>query len=159
VAVVRELAGGTHPIDDAGALGDAIGGLARFAPMRLMSDSVLHFSDNRFGALQEVVWVETGLGRSSTPARRRLITSRRRSRFQYPHTDRLIRWIRAFGDSDAPFGRSVTTASRSAVNREPGSAHGGVARTQLAKLRKARLAVVLDEDLDRAGRNEFVGVG
>jgi hypothetical protein len=50
VAVVRELAGGAHPIDDAGAIGDAIGRLARFAPMRLMSDSVLHFSDNRFGA-------------------------------------------------------------------------------------------------------------
>jgi hypothetical protein len=71
----------------------------------------------------------------------------------------LIRWIRGFIDSAALFGQSITTASRSAVNREPGSAHGGVARTGLAKLRKARLAVVLDEDLDRAGRNEFVGVG
>jgi hypothetical protein len=71
----------------------------------------------------------------------------------------LIRWIRGFIDSAASFGQSITTASRSAVNREPGSAHGGVARTGLAKLRKARLAVVLDEDLDRAGRNEFVGVG
>jgi hypothetical protein len=58
VAVVRELAGDTHPIDGAGAIagaiegaiGDAIGGLPRFAPMRLMSDSVLHFSDNGFGA-------------------------------------------------------------------------------------------------------------
>ncbi len=29
--------------------------------MRLMSDSVLHFSDNRFPALQKVVWAETGL--------------------------------------------------------------------------------------------------
>ncbi len=76
-----------------------------------------------------------------------------------PARFRLIRWIRGFIDSAASFGRSVTTASRSAVNREPGFAHGVVARTGLAKLRKARLAVVLDEDLDRAGRNEFVGVG
>jgi hypothetical protein len=58
VAVVRELAGDTHPIDGAGAIAGAvegaiegaIGGLPRFAPMRLMSDSVLHFSDNGFGA-------------------------------------------------------------------------------------------------------------
>jgi hypothetical protein len=114
-----------------------------------MSDSVLHFSDNRTAALREIVRAETGLGRSSTPARRRLITSRKRSRFRYPHAIRLIRWIRAFGDSDAPFGRSITTTSRSAVNREPGSVHGVVARTQLAALRADRLAAVLEEEHDR----------
>jgi hypothetical protein len=115
-----------------------------------MSDSVLHFSDNRIAALREIVRAETGLGRSSTPARRRLITSRKRSRFRYPHIIRLIRWIHAFGDSDAPFGRSITTASRSAVNRESGSVHGVVARTRLAALRAARLATVLEEEHDRA---------
>ena len=30
-------------------------------PTRLMSDSVLHFSDNRIAALQEIVRAETGL--------------------------------------------------------------------------------------------------
>ena len=115
-----------------------------------MSDSVLHFSDNRIAALQDIERAETGLGRSSTPARRRLITSRKRSRFRYPHAIRLIRWIRAFVDSAAPFSQSITTASRSAVNREPGSVHGVVARTRLAALRAARLAAVIDEELDRA---------
>jgi hypothetical protein len=119
-------------------------------PTRLMSDSVLHFSDNRIAALQDIERAETGLGRSSTPASRRLIMSRRCSRFRYPHTNRLIRWIRAFVDSDAPFGRSITTASRSAVNRESGFAHGVVARTRLAALRVARLAAVLEEEHDRA---------
>jgi len=125
-------------------------------PTRLMSDSVLHFSDSRFAALQHIETAETGLGWSSTPARRRLITSRRRSRFWYPHTIRLIRlirlirWIRASVDSAAPFGRSITTASRCAVNRESGSVHGVVARTRLAAPRAARLAAVLEEEHDRA---------
>jgi len=119
-------------------------------PTRLMSDSVLHFSDNRIAALQDIERAETGLGRSSTPARRRLITSRKRSRFRYPHAIRLIRWISACIDSDAPSGRSITTASRSAVKREPGSVHGVVARTRLAALRAARLAAVLEEEHDRA---------
>jgi len=66
----------------------------------------------------------------------------------------LIRWIRAFIDSAALFGRPVTSASRNAVNREPGSAQGVVARTGLAALRTARLAAVLDEVLDRADRDE-----
>jgi len=119
-------------------------------PTRLMSDSVLHFSDNRIAALREIVRAETGLGWSSTPARRRLITSRKHSRFRHPHTTRLIRWIRAFVDSAAPFGRSITTASTSAVKREPGFFHGAVARTRLAALRAARLATVLEEEHDRA---------
>ncbi len=51
---------------------------------------------------------------------------------------RLIRWIRAFIDSAALFGRPVTSASRNAVNREPGSAQGVVARAGLAALRTAR---------------------
>ena len=120
-------------------------------PARLMSDSVLHFSDSRFAALQDIVRAETGLGRSSTPARRRLITSRKRSRFRYPHAIRLIRWIRASVDSDAPFGRSITTASRSAVKREPGSVHGVVARI--------RLAAVIDEELHRADSDAEDHVG
>jgi hypothetical protein len=74
----------------------------------------------------------------------------------------LIRWIRAFIDSAALFGRPVTSASRNAVNREPGSAQGVVARAGLAALRTARLAAVreelleevLEEVLDRADRDE-----
>ena len=128
-------------------------------PTRLMSDSVLHFSDSRFAALQDIERAETGLGRSSTPARRRLITSRKRSRFWYPHAICLIRWIRAFVDSDAPFGRSITTASTSAVNRESGFAHGVVARSRLAALRAARLAAVLEEEHDRADSDAEDHVG
>ena len=73
-----------------------------------------------------------------------------RSRFRYPHAIRLIRLIRASVDSAAPFSRSITTASRSAVNRESGSVHGVDARTRLAALRAARLAAVLEEEHDRA---------
>ncbi len=36
--------------------------------MRLMSDSVLHFSDNRSAALQEIVRSETGVGWRSSRA-------------------------------------------------------------------------------------------
>jgi hypothetical protein len=36
------------------------------------------------------------------------------------------------------------------MKREPGSLHGVVARTRLAALRAARLAAVIDEELDRA---------
>jgi len=39
-----------------------------------------------------------------------------------PARFRLIRWIRGFIDSAASFSQSITTASRSAVNREPRSA-------------------------------------
>jgi len=128
-------------------------------PTLLMSDSVLHFSDNRIAALREIVRADTGLVWKSDPASWRLITSRRRSRFRYPHTNRLIRWIRAFVDSDAPSGRSITTASRSAVNRESGSVHGVDARTRLAALRAARLAAVLEEEHDRADTNVEDHVG
>ena len=76
-----------------------------------------------------------------------------------PHTNRLIRWIRAFVDSAAPFGRSITTASTSAVKREPGFAHGVVARTRLAALRAARLAAVLEEEHDRADSDAGDHVG
>jgi hypothetical protein len=71
-----------------------------------------------------------------------------------PARFRLIRWIHGFIDSAASFGQSITTASRSAVNREPGSLHRVVARTGPVTLRTARLAAVLDEDLDRAGRDD-----
>jgi hypothetical protein len=67
---------------------------------------------------------------------------------------RLIRWIRGFIDSTASVSQSITTASRNAVNREPGSLHRVVARTGPVTLRTARLAAVLDEDLDRAGRDD-----
>jgi hypothetical protein len=40
------------------------------------------------------------------------------------------------------------------VNGEPGSARGTVARAGRAALRTARLATVLDEVLDHAGRDE-----
>jgi hypothetical protein len=76
-----------------------------------------------------------------------------------PHTNRLIRWIRAFVDSAAPFGRSITTASTSAVKREPGFAHSVVARTRLAALRAARLAAVLEEEHDCADSDAEDHVG
>ena len=93
---------------------------------------------------------DTGLGWRSGPPRWKRIAFRKRSRFRYPHAIRLIRWIRSFIDSAASFGQSITTASRSAVKREPGFAHGVVARTRLAALRAARLAAVLEEEHDRA---------
>jgi hypothetical protein len=57
-------------------------------------------------------------------------------------------------DSAASFGQPITTASRNAVNREPGSTHSVVARAAIAAMRIARLAGVLEEDLDRAGRDD-----
>ena len=81
------------------------------------------------------------------------------SRFRDPHAIRLIRWIRACIDAATSCGRSITTASRSAVKCEPSSAHGVVARTGLAALRTARLAAALDEGLDRAGRDVEDHVG
>jgi hypothetical protein len=45
------------------------------------------------------------------------------------------------------------------VKRESCFAHDVVARAGLAALRTARLAVVLDEDLDRAGRDVEDHVG
>ncbi len=125
-------------------------------PMRLMSDSVLHFSDNRVAALPQVVRAETGLGWRSSPARWKMIAGRKHSRFRDPHA---IRWIRACIDSADSCGRSITTASRNAGNCEPGSAHGVVARAGLAALRIARLAAALDEGLDRAGRDVEDHVG
>ena len=116
-------------------------------PTRLMSDSVLHFSDNRIAALREIVRAETGLGWKSGPAIWKMIASLKRSRFRCPHAVRLIR---AFVDSTNSFSQSITTASKNAVNREPGSVHGVVARTRLAALRAARLAAVLEEEHDRA---------
>jgi hypothetical protein len=127
--------------------------------MRLMSDSVLHFSDNRVAALQQVVRAETGLGWRSSPARWKMIAGRKHSRFRDPHAIRLIRWIRACIDAATSCSRSITTASRSAVKCEPSSAHGVVARTGLAALRTARLAAALDEGLDRAGRDVEDHVG
>ena len=101
-------------------------------------------------ALQAIVWVETGLGWRSSLRRRNGIAFPKRSRFRYPHTIRLIRWIRAFVDSAAPFGRSITTASTSAMKCERGSALGVAVCAGLAALRAARLATVLEEEHDRA---------
>ncbi len=98
-------------------------------------------------ALQAIVWVETRLGWRSSLRRRNGIAFPKRSRSRYPHT---IRFIRAFVDSTNSLGQSITTASRSAVKREPGFARGVVARTRLAALRAARLAAVLEEARDRA---------
>ncbi len=97
--------------------------------------------------LQAIVGVETGLGWRSSLRRRNGIAFPKRSRFRYPHT---IRRIRAFVDSTNSFSQSITTPSRNAVNREPGSVHGVVARIRLAALRAARLAAVLEEEHDRA---------
>ena len=44
------------------------------------------------------------------------------------------------------------------MKRESGSAHGTVARAGPAGLRTARLATVLDEGLDRAGRDVGNGI-
>jgi hypothetical protein len=136
VAVVRELGGDTHPIDGAGAIGDAIVGLPRFAPMRLMSDSVLHFSDNRFGASGN----REGFDRPRVEIQRGEMEADRVAwvlAVPLPARFRLIRWIRGFIDS----------------------AHRVVARTGPATLRTVRLAAVLEEDLDRAVRKDSVGVG
>jgi len=101
-------------------------------------------------ALQAIVWVETGLGWRSSLRRRNGIAFPKRSRFRYPHTIRLIRWIRAFVDSAAPFGRSITTASTSAVKCDRASALGVAVCAGLAALRAARLAAVLAQEHDRA---------
>ena len=101
-------------------------------------------------ALQAIVWVETGLGWRFSLGRRNGIAFPKRSRSRYPHTIRLIRFIRAFVDSTNSFGQSITTTSRNAVNHKLGSVNGVVARTRLAALRAARLAAVLEEARDRA---------
>jgi hypothetical protein len=162
VAVVRELAGDTHPIDVAGAVAAAIeGAIGGFAvrPMRLMSHPVLHFSDNRFAALREIVRADNGLSWRASAARWKMIASQSQSRFRDPHAIRLIRWIRGFIDSAARFRQSITTASRNAVNRKLGSVNGVVARTRLAALRAARLAAVLEEEHDRADSDAEDHVG
>ena len=84
-------------------------GVSRFAPMRLMSDSVLHFSDSRFPALQEIVWAETGRGWRSSPVRWKMIAGRKHSRFRDPHAIRLIHWTRGF----------INTPRRSASRSRP----------------------------------------
>jgi hypothetical protein len=124
----------------------------RKPPQRRLQESTCAAADFRggvvFRALHAIGWIETGLGKRSSPPRWK------RSRFRYPHAIRSIRWIRAFIDSDASFRQSITAASRNAVNREPGSARSVVARAGLSALRTARLATVLDEVLDHAGRDE-----
>jgi hypothetical protein len=115
-----------------------------------MSDSVLHFSDNRIAALREIVRAEAGLGWKSGPAIWKWIASRKRSRFRYPHA---LRWIRASVHSATPFGRSITAASTSAVKCERGSALGVAVSAGLAALRPARLAAVLEKENDRADGN------
>ncbi len=141
-------------IDFAGAIAPAIGGSRSVRPMRLMSDSVLHLSDNRSAALQEAVGADTGLGWRARVARWRRVTSRRRPRSRDLNAIRVIRRIGGLIDSAASSRRSITTASRNAVNRERGSAHGVVARAGLAALRTAGLAAVLGGDLGRAGHDE-----
>jgi hypothetical protein len=54
----------------------------------------------------------------------------------------------------ASFGQSIATASRNAVNRERDAAYGVAARRELDALRGARLAAVLAEVPDPAGRGE-----
>ncbi len=137
-----------------GAVEGAIGGARSVRPMRLMSDSVLHLSDNRSAALQEAVGADTGLGWRARVARWRRVTSRRRPRSRDLNAIRVIRRIGGLIDSAASSRRSITTASRNAVNRERGSAHGVVARAGLAALRTAGLAAVLGGDLGRAGHDE-----
>jgi len=141
-------------IDFAGAIAPAIEGSRSVRPMRLMSDSVLHLSDNRSAALQEAVGADTGLGWRARVARWRRVTSRRRPRSRDLNAIRVIRRIGGLIDSAASSRRSITTASRNAVNRERGSAHGVVARAGLAALRTAGLAAVLGGDLGRAGHDE-----
>jgi hypothetical protein len=58
--------------------------------MRLMSDSVLHFSDNGFPALQDIVWPEIGLGWRSSPPKWKRVAFWKRSGFRSPHA---IHWI------------------------------------------------------------------
>ena len=79
---------------------------------------------------------------------------RKHSRFRYPLPIRLIHWVRGLIDSAASFGQSITTASRNAVNREPDTAYGVVARARIAALRAARLGAVLAEVPDPAGRDD-----
>ena len=162
VAVARELAGDSHPYRRRGRHRTHHRGRSRrrhrgarsVRPMRLMSDSVLHLSDNRSAALQEAVGADTGLGWRARVARWRRIASRRCPRSRDLNAIRLIRRIGGLIDSAAASRRSITTASRNAVNREPGSAHGVVARAGLAALRTAGLAAVLGGDLGRAGHDD-----
>ena len=148
-----DFAGAIAPAIE-GAVEGAIGGARSVRPMRLMSDSVLHLSDNRSAALQEAVGADTGLGWRARVARWRRVTSRRRPRSRDLNAIRVIRRIGGLIDSAASSRRSITTASRNAVNRERGSAHGVVARAGLAALRTAGLAAVLGGDLGRAGHDE-----
>jgi hypothetical protein len=61
---------------------------------------------------------------------------------------------------EAPsFGQPITTVSRSAVERESGSSHSVGAGAGLDALRAICVPAVLDEDLDRAGRDVENHVG
>jgi hypothetical protein len=51
---------------------------------------VLHLSDNRFPALQDIVWAEIGLGWRSSPPTWKWIAFWKRSGFRSPHA---IHWI------------------------------------------------------------------
>ena len=128
-------------------------------PMRLMSDSVLHLSDNRSAVPEEVVRADTGLGWRSSMAGWARIASQRRLRSRDRNAIRLIPRIGGLIDSAASSRRSITTASRNAVQRELGSTHGVVVRAELATLRTARLAGLLDGDLGRAGQDDGRRVG
>ncbi|MEY5032565.1 MAG: hypothetical protein RL354_1596, partial [Planctomycetota bacterium] len=103
-------------------------GLARIAPGRLLSDSVLHFSDNRFAALQEVARAEAGPGWRSNRARRKVIASRDRSRFRYAHIIHLIRMIHAFIDS-APRSGGTRLSTRGSRRSGDRSNHAATAPT------------------------------
>ena len=58
-----------------------------------------------------------------------MIASQTHSRFRDPRAIRLTHWIRGLIDSAASFGQSITTASRSVVNRDEGR-WGWIARTK-----------------------------
>ena len=146
-------------IDFAGAIAPAIEGSRSVRPMRLMSDSVLHLSDNRSAVPEEVVRADTGLGWRSSMAGWARIASQRRLRSRDRNAIRLIPRIGGLIDSAASSRRSITTASRNAVQRELGSTHGVVVRAELATLRTARLAGLLDGDLGRAGQDDGRRVG
>lgn len=80
-------------------------------------------------ALQGFVWVETSFGLRFSPPRCECIAFLNRERFRHPHAIRLTHRIRGLVDSAASFGQSITTASRSVVNRDDGR-WGWIARTK-----------------------------
>jgi hypothetical protein len=124
-----------------------------------MSDSVLCLSDSGVAPLQVVTRDESGLACRSSVARWSWIASRRCPRSRDPHAIRLIRRIGGHIDSAASSRRSITTALRSAVQHESGSAHGVVARSGPSALRTAWLATVLNGDPGRAGHGDGLRAG